>query len=121
MREAHRIRGDTIRIMTAGKKEKLGAGKQNRKTIIYFFKHKTRGKSHSNFRGIGGTMRLIRNQKGDDHSTAVREALEGADRISLAVAFLKVGGANIIVPILEKRLEQGAKAEAFIGTDFYIT
>ncbi|TIL85734.1 MAG: NgoFVII family restriction endonuclease, partial [Mesorhizobium sp.] len=47
--------------------------------------------------------------------------MEGAEQISIAVAFLKEGGARIIGLLLEARLKQGAKIEAFLGTDFYIT
>ncbi|TJW72766.1 MAG: hypothetical protein E5X43_31130, partial [Mesorhizobium sp.] len=66
-------------------------------------------------------MRLIQNKASDDHRTAVAHVLEGAEQISIAVAFLKEGGARIIGLLLEARLKQGAKIEAFLGTDFYIT
>lgn len=66
-------------------------------------------------------MQLIQNKASNDHRAAVAHVLEGAEQISIAVAFLKDGGARIAGPLLEARLKQGAKIEAFIGTDFYIT
>lgn len=66
-------------------------------------------------------MRLIQNKLSDNHQAAVACVFEGAEQISIAVAFLKDGGARIIGPLLEARLKQGAKIEAFLGTDFYIT
>ncbi len=66
-------------------------------------------------------MRLIQNKASDDHRAAVAHVLEGAEQISIAVAFLKDGGARIVGPLLEARLKQGAKIEAFLGTNFYIT
>ncbi|MBP2513840.1 phospholipase D family protein [Sphingomonas sp. PvP018] len=66
-------------------------------------------------------MHLVQNLPSDNHGDALGAVFEGAGRISVAVAFLKYGGAKIIGPLLEARLEAGATVEAFIGSDFYIT
>jgi HKD family nuclease len=66
-------------------------------------------------------MHLVQNHQAEKHGAALERVLEGAETISLAVAFLKHGGALLIGPLLEARLKSGASVEAFFGTDFYIT
>ena len=64
---------------------------------------------------------LISNSAGANHAGVIADILENSDAIVIAVAFLKKGGADHIVPIIEKRLAAGAKVEIFVGTDFFIT
>ena len=66
-------------------------------------------------------MQLVRNNVGSGHREAVRQVLDGATQASIAVAFLRDGGAKLLAGLIEERLGQGLNAEMFIGTDFYIT
>lgn len=66
-------------------------------------------------------MQLVQNSSTRNHEVALQHVLDGAETISIAVAFLKHGGALLIGPLLEARLNSGASVEAFFGTDFYIT
>lgn len=63
---------------------------------------------------------LVSNE-GAGHSASIRDLLDGADDIKIAVAFLKRGGVEHIVPMLDERLAAGATAEIFVGTDFFHT
>lgn len=64
---------------------------------------------------------LIVNDAPEDHAKAIAEIIADADEIMIAVAFLKLGGADFLTPKLSKRLKAGAVVELFIGTDFYLT
>lgn len=64
---------------------------------------------------------LIANNAGEDHAEAIADILNDADEITIAVAFLKVGGADHIIPMLQKVLAAGGPVELFIGTDFFHT
>lgn len=64
---------------------------------------------------------LVSNANSPDHAATIRDLFEGAEDIRIAVAFLKRGGAEFIVPILERQLVAGANVEVFVGTDFFHT
>lgn len=56
-------------------------------------------------------MRLLRSEASSGHPDAVAKVLAEAERISIAVAILKNGGARLLVPLLQARLEQGATGD----------
>lgn len=64
---------------------------------------------------------LVGNNGGQDHARAIAEILDGADEATIAVAFLKIGGANHIIPFLKKVLAAGGPVELFVGIDFFHT
>ena len=64
---------------------------------------------------------LVANTGKADHSKSIPDIIKNADEIFIAVAFLKRAGADLIAPLLEKRLAAGADVELFIGTDFFLT
>ncbi|GAB6966899.1 hypothetical protein JCM25156A_09360 [Komagataeibacter kakiaceti JCM 25156] len=64
---------------------------------------------------------LVANTGKTDHSVFIPDIIKNADEIFIAVAFLKRAGADLIAPLLEKRLAMGANVELFIGTDFFLT
>lgn len=64
---------------------------------------------------------LVANTGKANHSESIPAIIKNADEIFIAVAFLKRAGANLIAPLLEKRLAAGAEVEFFIGTDFFLT
>lgn len=64
---------------------------------------------------------LVANTGKADHSKSILDIIKNADEIYIAVAFLKRAGADLIAPLLEKRLAADADVELFIGTDFFLT
>lgn len=64
---------------------------------------------------------LVTNTGGADHASRIIEIIRDADEIRIAIAFLKQGAAQRLAPILERRLEEGAVVELFVGTDFFLT
>lgn len=64
---------------------------------------------------------LVANTGKADHSKFITDIIKDADEIIIAVAFLKRAGAELIAPLLEKRLGAGADVELFVGTDFFLT
>ncbi|MET3762211.1 phospholipase D-like domain-containing protein [Sphingomonas sp. UYEF23] len=75
--------------------------------------------SKPNLRSENGI--LIANNGPESHTKSIAEILEDADEITIAVAFLKLAGAELLVSKLGKRLRVGAAVELFIGTDFFLT
>lgn len=69
----------------------------------------------------GTEPKLVANADDAHHRGAIAELFDDADAVIIAVAFLKKGGAEHIIPLLEKRLAAGATAELFVGTDFFLT
>jgi HKD family nuclease len=66
-------------------------------------------------------MRLVRNAASGTHKEALASVFEEAEEVTISVAFLKSAGAAAVCPLLHKRLQKGASARAFIGTDFFLT
>ena len=66
-------------------------------------------------------MKLVTNHGVLSHQAAIAEVLTDAVEATLAVAFLKKGGAQFVEPLLEALLSQGGQATAFVGTDFFLT
>lgn len=64
---------------------------------------------------------LVANNENGDHARAIAEILKGAEEISIAIAFLKRGGANHIAPTLKRCLAAGGSVEIYIGSDFFLT
>lgn len=65
-------------------------------------------------------MRLITNEN-DGHRSAIADVFTDADHILIAVAFLKVSGAEFLRRELKGRLSAGARVEIFVGSDFFLT
>jgi HKD family nuclease len=64
---------------------------------------------------------LTSNEDISGHAASLRDLFDGADDIKIAVAFLKKGGAEFILPMLKDRIAAGATVELFVGTDFFHT
>ena len=69
---------------------------------------------------------LVHNQRSDshettDHEAAIRETLENADEIYIAVAFMKHKALQSILSVLKPALERGATAKIIVVTNFYVT
>ncbi len=64
---------------------------------------------------------LVANTGNAAHSKFIPDIIKDADEIIIAVAFLKRAGADLIAPLLKRRLAAGADVELFIGTDFFLT
>ena len=73
---------------------------------------------------IAKVPRLIGKASGqnfNDHLEAFNEVIEGAEKISIAVAFFKLSGLKLVIDEIEKRLHDDTEIEIFIGRDFCIT
>ena len=66
-------------------------------------------------------MKLVTNHGALSHQDAIAEVLTDADEATLAVAFLKKGGAQFVEPLLKGMLSKGGQTTAFVGTDFFLT
>ena len=65
-------------------------------------------------------MKLVTNQN-VGHRAAIRAVLERSTEVFVAVAFLKRAGATLLTEALGPRLQEGGRAQIFIGTDFFLT
>lgn len=66
-------------------------------------------------------MRIILNNKENNHLKQISDLFENSENIFIAVAFFKMSGLNLIKTLIEKALKKKIRVEIVCGLDFYQT